>query len=129
MSQSGQDNQVELRRTVDRANRANVSIYAADMRGLQAHGARRRRDARRACAALSAFSGASTQNQFNSMAATQDTLTTMAEDTGGRAFFDSNSFGQVFDRVVADTSAYYVLGYSAARTPRATAGSGASRCG
>ena len=36
MSQQGQDNQVQLRRTVDRANRANVSIYAADMRGLQA---------------------------------------------------------------------------------------------
>src|SRR5580765_4123939 len=32
ISQTGQDNQVELRRTVDRANRANVSIYAADMR-------------------------------------------------------------------------------------------------
>src|SRR5207245_9958298 len=36
MNQSGSDNQVELRRTVDRANRANVAIYAADMRGLQA---------------------------------------------------------------------------------------------
>ena len=36
MSQQGTDNQVQLRRTVDRANRANVSIYAADMRGLQA---------------------------------------------------------------------------------------------
>ena len=36
----------------------------------------------------------------------------MAEDTGGRAFFDSNAFGSVFDRVVDDTSAYYVLGYS-----------------
>ena len=36
MNQSGQDNQVELRRTIDRASRANMSIYAADMRGLQA---------------------------------------------------------------------------------------------
>ena len=111
MSQQGQDNQVQLRRTVDRANRANVSIYAADMRGLQALvpggdatpgqpardvGLFRRLDA----------------NQFDSLAASQDTLTTMAEDTGGRAFFDSNTFGQVFDRVVSDTSAYYVLGYS-----------------
>ena len=34
-----------------------------------------------------------TQNQFNSTSASQETLTTMAEDTGGRAFFDSNSFG------------------------------------
>jgi VWFA-related protein len=117
MSQQGTDNQVQLRRTVDRANRANVSIYAADMRGLQAmvpagdatQGSRR---------GTSAFSGATTRNQFSSMAASQDTLSTMAEDTGGRAFFDANSFGAVFDKVVNDTSAYYVLGYSSTNPAR-----------
>jgi VWFA-related protein len=117
MSQQGQDNQVQLRRTVDRANRANVSIYAADMRGLQAlaPGGDATQGSRRG---TSTFSGASTRNQFGSQAATQDTLTTMAEDTGGRAFFDSNTFGQVFDRVVSDTSAYYVLGYSSTNPAR-----------
>jgi VWFA-related protein len=111
MNQTGQENQVQLRRTIDRANRANVSIYAADMRGLQAQvpGG----DATQASVrGTSAFSGQSTRSQFDRLAATQDTLTTMAEDTGGRAFFDSNAFGQVFDTVVNDTSAYYVLGYS-----------------
>ena len=117
MTQQGTDNQVELRRTVDRANRANVSIYAADMRGLQAQvpGGDATTASRRG---TSAFSGASVRNQFDSTAASQDTLTTMAEDTGGRAFFDSNSFGQVFDKVVNDTSAYYVLGYSSTNANR-----------
>jgi VWFA-related protein len=117
MSQQGQDNQVQLRRTVDRANRANVSIYAADMRGLQAlvPGGDATQGSRRG---TSTFSGASTRNQFSSQAATQDTLATIAEDTGGRAFFDSNTFGQVFDRVVNDTSAYYVLGYSSTNPAR-----------
>ncbi len=117
MSQSGQDNQVELRRTVDRATRANVSIYAADMRGLVAlvPGG----DATQASTrGTSAFSGASTRSQVDSLAGSQDTLSTMAEDTGGKAFFDSNSFGQVFDRVVADTSAYYVLGFSSTNPAR-----------
>jgi VWFA-related protein len=117
MSQQGQDNQVQLRRTVDRANRANVSIYAADMRGLQAivPGG----DASTASTrGVSAFNGASTRNQGDRLSASQDTLTTMAEDTGGRAFFDSNSFGAVFDRVVNDTSAYYVLGYSSTNAAR-----------
>jgi VWFA-related protein len=111
MSQNGTDNQVQLRRTVDRANRANVSIYAADMRGLTAQvpGGDATQGSRRG---TSIFSGASTQNQFNQLATTQDTLTTMAEDTGGRAFFDSNAFGDVFRRVVNDTSSYYVLGYT-----------------
>jgi VWFA-related protein len=117
MGQTGQDNQVELRRTVDRATRANVSIYAADMRGLQTlvPGG----DATQASTrGVSAFSGASTRSQVDSLAGSQDTLSTMAEDTGGRAFFDSNSFGQVFDRVVADTSAYYVLGFSSTNPAR-----------
>jgi VWFA-related protein len=117
MSQQGSDNQVELRRTVDRANRANVSIYAADMRGLQAQvpGGDATQGSRRG---TSAFSGATVTNQFSQAAATQDTLTTMAEDTGGRAFFDSNSFGAVFDKVINDTSAYYVLGYSSTNPAR-----------
>ncbi|HEX3646352.1 MAG TPA: VWA domain-containing protein [Vicinamibacterales bacterium] len=117
MSQQGTDNQVQLRRTVDRANRANVSIYAADMRGLQAMvpGGDATQGSRRG---TSTFSGDSARNQFSSMAASQDTLSTMAEDTGGRAFFDSNSFGAVFDKVVDDTSAYYVLGYSSTNPAR-----------
>ena len=117
VTQQGQDNQVELRRTVDRANRANLSIYAADTRGLQAvvPGG----DASTASTrGTSSFSGQSTRNSFDRLSASQDTLTTMAEDTGGRAFFDSNGFGAVFDRVVNDTSAYYVLGYSSTNPAR-----------
>src|SRR5262249_20873729 len=37
---------------------------------------------------------------------------------GGHAFFDSNAFGEVFQRVVNDTSAYYVLGYSSTNGSR-----------
>jgi hypothetical protein len=87
------------------------------MRGLQAlvPGGDATQGSRRG---TSTFSGASTRNQFSSQAATQDTLTTIAEDTGGHAFFDSNTFGQVFDRVVNDTSAYYVLGYSSTNPAR-----------
>jgi len=117
MSQSGSDNQVELKRTVDRAIRANVSFYAADMRGLvalPAGGEARQASAR----GTSPFSGATMTSAVSSLSASQDTLTTMSEDTGGRAFFDSNDFGDVFNRVVADTSAYYILGYSSTNNAR-----------
>ncbi len=95
ISQSGSDNQVELRRTIDRAVRANVSIYAADMRGLQAMvpGGEASQGSMRG---VSPFSGAGVRSQFDALNASQDTLTTMAEDTGGRAFFDTNGFGDVF---------------------------------
>ncbi len=117
MSQTGLDNEVQLRLAVDRAVRANVSVYAADMRGLQAQvpGG----DASTASARGSgAFSGRNMQQQFDRMAASQDALSTLAEDTGGRAFFDANDFGAVFDRVVADTTTYYLIGYTSTNTAR-----------
>jgi hypothetical protein len=57
------------------------------------------------------YSGAAVQNQLDSNFASQETLTTLAADTGGKAFLDTNDLGQVFDRVQRDTSVYYVLGF------------------
>lgn len=111
MQRSGQDNQVELRSAINAAVRANVAIYAVDTRGLQAvvPGG----DARQASGRGSAlFSGRGVQQQFAQLASSQDTLTSLAADTGGRAFTDSNDFGEAFARVQRDMSAYYLLGYS-----------------
>lgn len=111
MSRSGSDNQIELRATVNAAVRANASIYAIDTRGLQAvvPGG----DASRASArGMGAFSGQGASRQFDRMFASQETLSTLAKDTGGEAFFDTNEFGEAFTEVQQDTSAYYVLGYS-----------------
>jgi VWFA-related protein len=111
MQRSGQDNQVELRSAINAAVRANVAIYAIDARGLQAvvPGG----DARQASGRGSAlFSGRGVQQQFAQLASSQDTLTSLAADTGGRAFTDSNDFGEAFARVQRDMSAYYLLGYS-----------------
>jgi VWFA-related protein len=111
MQRSGQDNQVELRSAVNAAVRANVVIYPIDTRGLQAvvPGG----DARQASGRGSGlFSGRDVQQQFARLSSSQDTLTTLAGDTGGRAFTDSNDFGEAFARVQRDMSAYYLLGYS-----------------
>ena len=58
------------------------------------------------------FSGRGVAQQFAQLAASQDTLTSLAADTGGRAFTDTNDFGEAFTRVQRDMSAYYLLGYS-----------------
>ena len=111
MERSGQDNQVELRTAINAAVRAHVSIYPVDTRGLQAvvPGG----DARQASGrGQSLFSGRGVARQFSRLAASQDTLTSLAADTGGRAFTDTNNFGDAFDRVRRDMSAYYLLGYS-----------------
>ena len=117
MERSGQDNQIELRTAINAAVRAHVSIYPVDTRGLQAvvPGG----DARQASGrGQSLFSGRGMARQFSRLAASQDTLTSLAADTGGRAFTDTNDFGEAFDRVRRDISAYYLLGYSSTNTAK-----------
>jgi len=111
ISQSGVDNQSALRAATAAAVKANVAIYPLDVRGLQALPAGG--EAQNASLhGQSAYSGASVLNDLNSNAATQETLSTLAADTGGKAFFDSNDFSGVFSQVQRDTSAYYILGYT-----------------
>jgi len=111
ISQSGVDNQSALRATTAAAVKANVSIYPVDVRGLTAFPP----GGQAQSASLhgqSAYSGASVLNDLNGNAASQETLYTLADDTGGKAFMDTNDFSGVFKQVQKDTSAYYVLGYT-----------------
>lgn len=117
MQRSGQDNQVELRSAINAAVRSNVSIYPIDTRGLQAvvPGG----DARQASGrGQGMFSGRGMAQQFARLSASQDSLVSLAADTGGRAFTDSNNFGEAFARVRRDMSAYYLLGYSSSNTTK-----------
>ncbi|MGI9101994.1 MAG: VWA domain-containing protein [Terriglobales bacterium] len=117
MNRTGIENQAQLRNAINRAVRGNVAIYTMDMRGLEAivPGGNAQQASLRG---TSPYSGASMRNAFDSNFSTQETLATLAADTGGRAFLDSNDFGAVFKKVQEDTSAYYVLGYRSANPAR-----------
>jgi VWFA-related protein len=117
MERSGTDNQVELRAAVNAAVRANISIYPVDARGLQAvvPGGSARQASK---GGLAAFSGSAVSRQFSQLAAQQETLTSLASDTGGTAFTDTNDFGEAFTRVERDISSYYLLGFSSTNTNR-----------
>ncbi len=110
MDRTGIENQSELRAAVNAAVRSNLAIYTMDLRGLQAlvAGGEAQNASLRG---TSAYSGQSMINALTSNFTTQETLVTLASDTGGRAFLDSNDFGQVFKGVQQDTSTYYLLGY------------------
>jgi VWFA-related protein len=111
ISQSGVDNQSALRAATAAAVKSNVAIYPLDVWGLQAlPGGGEAQNASQH--GQSAYSGASVLNELNSNASSQETLSTLAADTGGKAFFDSNDFSGVFSQVQKDTSAYYILGYT-----------------
>jgi VWFA-related protein len=113
MDRTGIENQSELRAAVNAAVRSNLAIYTMDMRGLQAlvAGGEAQNASLRG---VSAYSGQSTLNALNSNFTTQETLVTLASDTGGHAFLDSNDFSKIFKGVQQDTSTYYLLGYHSA---------------
>jgi len=111
ITQSGVDNQSALRAATAAAVKSNASIYSLDVRGLQAFppGGQAQNASLHG---QSAYTGASTLNDLNGNAASQDTLATLSTDTGGKAFFDSNDFSGIFSQVQKDSSVYYVLGFT-----------------
>jgi VWFA-related protein len=117
MTQTGIENQSALRAAVNTAVKANVAIYTMDSRGLEAEPP----GGSAATASLrgtAMYSGNAVQSRLDANFASQETLTTLSGDTGGKAFLDTNDLGQVFDRVQRDTSVYYVLGYKSSNAMR-----------
>jgi len=110
IQKNGVDNQSQLAATVNTAVRANVAFYPIDARGLSAvvPGG----DATQTGAAgNSLYNGAgqrSVKENFNNQ---QETLATLAIDTGGKSLLDSNDLTLGMRQVQEDFTSYYVLSY------------------
>ncbi len=87
----------QLAELTRQANRANASLYTIDPRGL--------------------VGGPDLDEKIdmvewqNHVAATQNSLRTLAELTGGIAVVNQNDFAKALKRIDAETSDYYVVGY------------------
>lgn len=110
ITQTGEENRTQLRAATDAANRANVSIYSIDARGLMAAvpGGDVTSDA---ATGTSMFTGASVYHQTDQREDSRDTLATLATDTGGRAFFDLGDLSDAFPKIQQDNGGYYLVGY------------------
>jgi len=117
ITQTGEENRSQLRAATDAANRANVSFYAVDSRGLMATIPGGDPSAG-AASGTAMFSGAAVFRQVQSRQDSRETLATLATDTGGRAFFDVGDFREVFRKVEADAGGYYLLGYYSTNAQR-----------
>lgn len=110
LTRNGIENQASLRAATNAAVRANMAIYSVDSRGLEALppvGNASKGSLR----GVSAYNGGAVQSQLDANFGSQEVLGTLATDTGGRFFSDSNDFGPVFQQVQHDTEAYYILGF------------------
>jgi VWFA-related protein len=117
ISRDGIENQASLRSAINAAVRANLAIYSVDTRGLQAispvgdasTGSLR---------GQGAYNGSALTNNMNANFASQEVMSTLSVDTGGKAFFDSNDFAPAFAQVQRDTSAYYAIGFHSTNPAR-----------
>ncbi|HWT03541.1 MAG TPA: VWA domain-containing protein [Pyrinomonadaceae bacterium] len=57
------------------------------------------------------FTGSVSRNVFAEGVATQEALRILADDTGGRAILNSNSFGDGFRQALVESSDYYLLAW------------------
>lgn len=110
LTRQGIENQASLRSAENAALKANMSMYTVDSRGLQAISPLGNANSG-SVRGTAAYSGAAMQNQLNANFSSQETLTTLAADTGGKAFLDSNDFAPAFQQIQHDTEAYYILGF------------------
>jgi VWFA-related protein len=117
LTRTGIENQASLNAAINASVRANLSIYTVDVRGLEALPPVG--DAQTASLrGNAAYSGVAVANQFNTNYASQETLSALSTDTGGKAFFDTNDFAPAFQRIQSDTAAYYEISFRSADTRR-----------
>src|SRR5690242_16431379 len=95
----------ELGELTRQANRANVTMYTIDPRGLVGMGD------------IDEQVDPQQWNEF--VRKSQDSLRVIAEETGGLAVVNQNDFSKALKRIDAETSDYYVLGYYS-KNPDAT---------
>ena len=95
----------ELVYTADIANRNNTSLYMVDPRGL----------------ATGEFDSSQVpidmRTDYRLLRELQDTLHVLADETDGRAIVNRNDLLSGLTQIVADQSAYYLLGYTSSAAP------------
>ena len=107
---NGIDNQAQLRATTNAALRANVSIFPVDARGLVAD-APLGDATRRSPGGLAMFNGQTAGTQMQGFQRSQDTLYSLAKDTGGKAMFDFNDLSMGIVQAAESVTSYYILGF------------------
>jgi VWFA-related protein len=107
---NGLDNQAQLSATINDAIRSGVSFWPIDARGLEAlpplgdatHGSQGN---------AFMYTGAAAIALQSNFAQSQDTLYSLAADTGGKALLDNNDLSRGILNAEKAITSYYIIGY------------------
>jgi VWFA-related protein len=115
MQLNGINNQAQMQATVNAAVRANVAMYPIDARGLVASAPLG--DATKGSpGGVAMYNGGSAMAAANNFARSQDTMYTLAADTGGKALLDFNDLELGIIHAQEAISSYYIIGYVSTKT-------------
>ena len=107
---NGSNNQAQLQATINAAIRAGVSLWPVDARGLVASAPLG--DATQGSpGGLAMYTGGAAMDRARNFQRSQDTLWTLAADTGGKALLDYNDLIRGIVQAQQATQSYYILGY------------------
>ena len=110
MRLNGVDNQAQMHATVDAAIKAGVSFWPIDARGLVAQAPLG--DATQGSQGNSGiYTGAAANAVTANFQYSQDTLYSLAADTGGKALLDTNDLDRGILQAQDAISDYYIIGY------------------
>ncbi len=96
----------ETQNALRAAARGNITVYAVDPRGLA--------DSSADLIETTAFGPIGIVSMQDELRTSHDSLRVLAENTGGFAALDHNGLSTAFDRIVRESSTYYLLGFSPA---------------
>jgi VWFA-related protein len=105
LDQRRSENIDRLQRITHTAAQNGVVIYSMDARGLGAGLASAARTV------MADPTGVLTRTNISEVRSSQDAMNALASDTGGRAFFNTNSMPDAVKTALKETSAYYLLAW------------------
>lgn len=112
---SGLNNQAQLHATINAAIRAGVSFWPIDARGLVAEAPLG--DATKGSpGGIGMYTGNSALAAATNFQQSQDTLYTLASDTGGKALLDYNDLTKGIVQAEQAVTSYYIIGYYTTNT-------------
>ncbi len=117
LSLNGLNNQAQLHATTNAAIRAGVSFWPIDARGLVAQAPLG--DATKGSpGGVGMYSGTSALAVTTNFQQSQDSLYTLASDTGGKTLLDDNDLTHGIRQAEQSVSSYYIIGYYTSNAAR-----------
>jgi VWFA-related protein len=110
------DSEPEYRETAELLARSQVAVYPIDARGMITSPTTQAGSSGSRYASRTGNFNKDELNFFSQTASEHGTMARMAEDTGGRAFYNTNGLAQAVSEAIQDGSSYYTLTYSPTNT-------------